>query len=688
MAIAYRNTLAWRELGGWLWMAGLLFLPVIFDPLRMESYESPRATLSVVLGVGIALSALAAWQTLSNSERHALVRNPLILAVAIWAASITVSAILSLSPSRSILGDLERRMGLLTQWSLVAAFVGGHLITRRQRGLCWPLLAVVSLLVTGHGFLDRLSLSLRPPSTFGNTTFAAGWAVLVILLIGGALGANTDRRSPRNLLYVISLTALAIFVVITQTRSAALGLLIGLLTLGFAWLLTHRRTKLGIAALCAVVGLLMTGIALYAGLIKIDWSTSVLFNVPLVRRLDATNDTSSQFRLELWRSASHIVTDWPAVPATNGRVDPLVSIRPLVGYGQEMFEFVERPYVTDKLRTLYQATEFLDRAHNLWLDVLVTQGVLGLVSLAAVYLTGILLCLRVLRQQRNKWGERGWIAAVALAILLAHAVDLQFNFPTTASEWPFWATLGIMSQVTQEPASTHPWPGSKAAWQRSLLLPLLAWGLAWSLAAQSNLVQVPPGSLFLPFGLLLFARSRRNLVMVALAALAAMTIRRNLVGLAQTTLGNSQIGAAQALLLADHSIYLLGLAGILIALLWYLRRTLTRTPAMIRITVVALATASVWWVCDASADSMFLFASSQPGLTRANAYLAALQFKTPDDRLLHLTGSTWLLLSEGQPKNDSPEWYSLGCAFIFHGQSLNLYDTNLIGEIAQCTHLP
>src|SRR5690242_14021990 len=135
-----RTAGAWRSVAAWFWLFGFVALPLLNDTLRFESYESPRAGFSVVIGMGIVLSALFSClphprspspQAERGNGLTSLLRFPLALAVIVWGVSIALSAILSLSPTRSIFGDLYRRMGLLTQLSLIAAFIGGTLITRR-----------------------------------------------------------------------------------------------------------------------------------------------------------------------------------------------------------------------------------------------------------------------------------------------------------------------------------------------------------------------------------------------------------------------------------------------------------------------------------------------------------------------------------------------------------------------------
>jgi hypothetical protein len=66
--------------------------------------------------------------------------------------------------------------------------------------------------------------------------------------------------------------------------------------------------------------------------------------------------------------------------------------------------------------------------------------------------------------------------------------------------------------------------------------------------------------------------------------------------------------------------------------------------------------ASLWWALDATADSVFLVASQQPDPVRADLYLSALTFKTPDDRLTRLTAQTVRAAIPAVPADQQAGW--------------------------------
>lgn len=668
----------WRRLIFWLWLIGLLALPCLIDPLRLEAYESPRAMLSIVLSLGIGLAGLAAI----HPVRLTWPRQPLLLAILIWVVSIILSAALSLSPSRSILGDLQRRMGALTQLSLLAAFIGGALLTRRQRGQIPILLAAVALIVAGYGVLQGVD---RPSSTFGVATFGASWSVIVILWLGAViaaqgrpftlpsnlLSADADRgnQSSRLLIVLVSVIALLIFLILTQTRGAVVGLIAGLLTLGLAWGITHGRRWLGTAIIGSSALILVFGVAAYIRVIEVDRS------VPLFGRLDIGGDVSGRFRLIMWQDTWQVVSRWPVIVSGEGQPDAFEALRPVIGYGQEMLVDVMRPRLSADLRKTFPPYQFVDRAHNLWLDTLLTQGWFGLLSLFGVYLAAIWTCIKILRQQGRTWGERGWMAAGALAILVAHGVDLQFSFPSVSADWPFWAALGVLYAVAQRRLTPRPVTFAMPTPRQMLILPLVSGLLAWPM--QISLAPRLSASPLITIGLLtlvtyLATRHPRITLLSALTAALAALIMNGVNTALRSFLISPERIAPLYLLLAYHIGILVGI-GLVVGLgMRLMRRSQQYAPVGFVAALVILA-ASLWWVLDATADSIFLIASQQPEVNRANLYLSALSFKMPDDRLTRLTAQTVQLALPSISADQRESWEYRLQTVIHRAAFLNPY---------------
>ncbi len=697
MPAALRVSLAYRRYAGWCWLIGLAILPLIFDMRRVEAFETPRSAITGALAIGIGLAALITARATPRASLHHYLSQPLVLAVVVWSTAAAISAVLSLSPARSLFGDTQRRMGFVTQFSLLAAFVGGMILTRRQRGLCWLIPAFTGLIVASFGISQRAGLlpflpgqgaGQRSASLFGTATFAAGWTAMTILWLVAALCRPGRRSRMQTIFLSMSLLALALFLILTEARGAALGLVLGILTLASCWSLTHKQRRLGLTLLVASVPILALWASLYLGALNVRGTP--FSGIPLLGRMSAAADQQTgRFRLLLWRDAVQIVDSWPAMTAVDGRSDPLAAVRPVIGYGQEMFEFAEHQYLSqDLLSTLQPGETRIDRAHNLWLDTLIGQGYIGLISLLAVYLAAAWTCARILRQQGAAWGEKGWIAAAALAILVCRGADLQFSFPVVSGEWMFWAILGLLSgtalqQPTRQPGSDPaPWG------QLAPIVVLSCWVLLWSVGTSPTTLQLRASG-WLPIAgtavagvsmLLLRARRipARYLAFSAIALTLWSVLQLGAGAVAADKPVEWQSGAMYAVLLTDNALLFWAIGLATFAVGCRLRHGPIHLSSRALVVVCATLLGTVWWILDATADAVFRVARDYPPEVQAVVYRSALTLKTPDDRLLGIGGEAALSAVYTAPADRQEAWLTAGGELIDQALAVNPYNTDLV----------
>jgi O-antigen ligase len=497
---------------------GVAVLPLDFLPPRFEAHETHRAGLMLVLAL-LALPSL----------RLRRLRSPLLTALVLWCLALALATLFSLTPIRSLSGDLIRRMGLLTHLALVAgALLGAHLdLTHAWRWFWLAGVAVaVYVIVQAAGLIPMVNpYPDRPAGPLGAPTFTAGWLALALLWAGLGRGPlPTFRAQPA---YFLGLVLMLAALVLTGSRGATLALAAGLLTAALTWAALHRARWL-VLGLLAMVALAVLALLLLS---RTPWDlTSPLARLPLVARLNpALPDVPRLSRQMVWANALMLARHWPALQPVGGTADRWHPLRPLVGYGLETFEFVHRPLVDAQLRQL-ESNRPIDRAHNDWLDTLLMLGwlgvgarlalwggagylglrrlhlpprwVLGLAGLGAGLgaalagtspflpvaatlggLVGAWLALAGCAWRRGPtaaFDRRGWLG---LAVLSAHLVDLQFSFTTVATGWSAWLGLGLLlapqeeePSLPEEPLPTGVWAGLGGAF---LVRGLVGVGASW-----------------------------------------------------------------------------------------------------------------------------------------------------------------------------------------------------------------
>jgi O-antigen ligase len=253
------------------------------------------------------------------------------------------------------------------------------------------------------GFItDTGALVGRVTAGFGHPNALGGFLVLLVPLV--AVGALLARRWR---LAFAAATVLAVAgVYLTFSRGALLGLVaVPLVMLGL-------RRSLLVAPLLLVVALTAT-----PGLLQERFATS------------SAQGPEAATRYDIWRTAASI---WAA--------------NPLLGAGPGSFP--ER-YATVRVpgKQYLPSTQFEPppHAHNLGLQALAEQGIVGLAALLVV------LSAAVLTLMRARGSPQRWVRVTALALLAALVAFTVHNvFDVTLLErsgQEVWALLGLASAL-------------------------------------------------------------------------------------------------------------------------------------------------------------------------------------------------------------------------------------------------
>lgn len=374
-----------ERFGGYFPAVVALALPTVFLTADSDSFILPRAAIVITgacVGLGLAL-LIPAGAGLGP------LRWPLLAAAAaaVLAFAFSVSWPLSLAGSYTRYESLPMRLSYLG----VLASTAWLLRTPRQRE--WVIAAFV--FGTSVAALEAIQQWLgqapfRPDGNLGN-------ANLLAALVAMAVPLAIDRGL-RGGWFVLAWWA-AVFVlgfglVVTTSRSGDLGALAGAMT---AAVLMIRPKALAAGAAAA-------GAALMA-------AAMIFF---LVGPLRALNDDPASLRLNLWRDALR-----------------MIAARPLTGWGEDTTGLVFGHYLSQD----YASLVTFDRVHNGPLDIAATQGLLGLIALAAV--------LVVLAT--GAWRSRLEPAVPGLAGALAgYSVWVLFNFDWAPATGAFWLLAGTL----------------------------------------------------------------------------------------------------------------------------------------------------------------------------------------------------------------------------------------------------
>lgn len=336
-------------------------------------------------------------------------------------AAVGLADLFSENPYKSFWSNYERMEGYVTFLHLFAYFVIAATILKTEKIWerllqTWIGLSIVMGLyavLQYAGVLDIHQSTSRLDGTLGNATYLAIYAVLNLFL-----AAFLFLRHPSRLLrslYVFSIILNLFVLYQTQTRGAILGFVGGafITTIGIAIFERENRQmrRWAIGGLSALLILVAVFFAIR--------ETSFVKSQPTLQRLASISltDVSSNARYYIWGLAFEGFKE-----------------RPILGWGQESFNYVFNKYYDPKL---YAQEQWFDRTHNVVLDWLISAGILGLLGYLSLY---FLALYYVWRKGEFSFPER----AVLTGMLAAYFFHNLFVFDNLVSLLMFGTFLAYL----------------------------------------------------------------------------------------------------------------------------------------------------------------------------------------------------------------------------------------------------
>lgn len=331
----------------------LILVPLLFAPILLEQFESIKAAWIV------SFAFLSVGFIRPSAEASLRLLKPLDIGMLGFLASAILSAIFALDPHVAFYGNAHTPAGVLQCFALVTIYF----LTKKTFTTYWDkreALALVSIptllasiyavaqaagldFTTWKGLLSQQNYS-RPIATFGHPNFLAAYLVMALPIVNYSLRISREERGARSapaLLHLATLVLSMAIIFLTQSRGAWLAALI----VCFCMWRLHIR-KLAIAALIALP--LITAIMLASPTLR-ESSMDRMLNIlaPGPARLEYLAAS-----LRIWKKY------------------------PLLGAGTDNFEIAFNNNRTAAYWKIEPAGS-PKRAHNDFLNLLATQGIIG-----------------------------------------------------------------------------------------------------------------------------------------------------------------------------------------------------------------------------------------------------------------------------------------------------------------------
>jgi len=412
--------------------AVLALIPLAIAPGWFFYFDVTPKVVLLLLGTAAAVLWWAADGGAAGFYRASRAARWFLLALCGMAVSLVVSTLASVNPVLSLAGSNWRDWGLVTQLAalgvayLVAACCAGRpgrlrvvLRAVAASGLIVALYGIAQYLgwdplldPRGYHVGEGIWAIVRPPSTLGHADYSANWLLFVVF--AAAALAVSEPRTPWKWLAWAAAAAGCVAIVLSGTRAAMLGVLAGaaFLALWSRWWgrrfrLPYLAVALAIVAAAVVFYLSPPGAQLRA---RVHW---------------ALQEPAGGARLLLWRDSLRMAAArWP------------------VGYGPETFIATFARHQSAALGRAYPDF-YHESPHNIFLDVLVAQGVPGPLLLLALAASGFAAAIISRRSTRPN------AAAGALAAgLAAMSIAQQFACFTMPTALAYYAAIGMLVSLS------------------------------------------------------------------------------------------------------------------------------------------------------------------------------------------------------------------------------------------------
>ncbi len=411
-----------------------LIYAVAFVPLIIFSdFVSPFHFGKVIVFRSLVYILTASYLLLILKDRSYLPKMTKVSwAFFFFAAAFSITTFASVLPYASFWGTLERMGGLFTFWHYFIYFIILTAVfkTEKKWMSLFNLVIFIGVLSAIYGFGQRTNIEFfvgsggrsRIFGTIGNPALFAGYQILVsflsmMLVFRSGIGRNL------RLFYAGSGLITMIAALITAVRGSILGIGIGLLAFVLLYSAAYRSKKAKKAFLFMIAFLF-----LFVASALIFKDSSFVKRSGYLSRITDFSLTSFTVQTRFWA--------WEA--GFKGWKETSKTV--LLGWGPENFNIPFSRHFNPKFYAGPGAETLFDRAHNMFVEITVTMGLLGLLA----YLWVFGASLKVLwRKIHNKDTMLYGIGLIPL--LIAYAIHNSFIFDTSANFLTFFTILGFIS---------------------------------------------------------------------------------------------------------------------------------------------------------------------------------------------------------------------------------------------------
>ncbi len=397
-------------------------LPVVVAPNILSPFLSGK-TLAL-RGILFLISLLTTILFFTDKEfghsianrLTSLKKNRLFVSGIVFLGIIGVSTFFAFNRFLAFFSDTVRQEGFLGIAScVVLGFFLILFLTKKDWNRYFKLSLVASVVILCIEFFQAIKGMRRPESLIGNSIFLATHYIFTLFVLGVLISAKqlVTHRSKSMLLVVswIMIPLTLVGILLTKSRGVLVGLVVGIVVSCIYALSTAPKVKIirnKITIRTFSIGVI-GAILIFSGTLFATRTSTFWTHIPGINRIVAigANDATTQSRIVIGNATLNAFMQEP-------------FSRKIIGWGQENFIFVWNKYYTPELFS-YDSGLF-DHAHNKLLDVLLMQGIVGIVGYLGMWIAAFLAIIK------SRAGRK--IKTVTLFFLTSYFIANLFAFDT------------------------------------------------------------------------------------------------------------------------------------------------------------------------------------------------------------------------------------------------------------------
>lgn len=424
------------------WIMGvavaIAFVPLVFTAYMYPSHAAPQTMLFRALVEGmLALYLLLVMKNSAYAPRF----SPLTWALTAFMGVYAIAGIVGVDPVRSFFSDFDRHWGFITIVHFYILFLILSSVFREKKQWRVVLSASVSasVIVALYGVYQLLFEDIgRIYSTVGNPAFLSTY---LLLNAGIAWWSAGDKELPmlaRRALYFAAVGT-ALVALSTGTRAALLAFVAGGVAAFVGYFFWQKRGSIKMFQRFFLY--VTVAVALGAGMLFVFERGDLAQKMGLDRLVHiSASDVTAQTRLHAWSAALQGARE-----------------APVFGVGPENFNVVFNRYFNPEFYAVERSETHFDRAHNIFLEVLTTMGIVGLLAYLGIFAT-----LKYEIHKRIKGGKMAARdGAVFAAIIVAYFVQGFFSMDALTTFLPLFFIFAYFAGSLEKDNISQKSPSSK-----------------------------------------------------------------------------------------------------------------------------------------------------------------------------------------------------------------------------------